>query len=150
MVEPRQVVFLLDECFPYRIADVLKEFGYPIVSWHEEFKGVEGIKDDKLIPYLGDKGYAWITKDDAARKDHAPEIRQARISVVWVRGFERRKGAIPKNRITTKELHKMLTIKLEAIAGEVGRSRRPLYFLLYLDSSGKAVAKPVTLEEYFR
>lgn len=147
---PDSVVFFLDECLPYQVASVLAEMKYPIVSWQSEFNGKQGTKDKKLIPYLGEHKYVWITKDDEARKDHEPEIRAASISVVWVRGLERHKGAgAPQNHITVKQLHRMLTDKLDHLANQIIGSRSPGYFNLYLESGGTAVCRPTTLERQF-
>jgi hypothetical protein len=145
----KKITFYLDECFPYNIAYALKSFGHPITSWHEEFQGQQGLKDPYLIPYLGGKSYIWITKDDEAKKEHENEIRTAGISVVWVRGLEREKGKPKKNYITVKDLHRMLTDKLDYIAEKILNSKTALYFLLYMKSGGIPTAHKITLEKFF-
>jgi hypothetical protein len=142
----KAVTFYLDECLPYRIALYLKAVGYPITCWYEEFQQQQGLKDPYLIPYLGAKGYTWITKDDEAKKEHENEIRTAGISVVWVRGLERQKDEPPsKNYITGKDLHRMLTDKLDSIAEEIANSKTALYFLLYMKSGGVPTLRKITL-----
>lgn len=145
----KAVTFFLDECLPYKIADALKSFGHPITSWHEEFQGQQGLKEPYLIPYLGAKSYTWITKDDEAKKEHENEIRTAGISVVWVRGLEREKGKPKKNYITVKDLHRMLTDKLDYIAEMMLNSKTSLYFLLYMKSGGVPAVHKITLERFF-
>lgn len=144
-----QTTSFLDECLPYRIADILKEIGYPITSWHEEFKGEQGTKDPWLIPYLGAKKYVWITKDDEAKKEHESEIRTAGISVVWVRGLQLHGAKPSKNIIKVKDLHRMLTDKLDYIEHEIAKAKKAIHFLLYMKSGGIPVVRKVTLEEFF-
>ena len=140
------VTFYLDECLPYKIAFYLKEVGYPITCGYEEFQQQQGLKDPYLIPYLGAKGYTWITKDDEAKKEHKNDIRTAGISVVWVRSLERQKGKPPKkNYIIVKDLHRMLTDKLDSIAEMIANSKTTLYFLLYMKSGGIPALYKITL-----
>jgi hypothetical protein len=147
----RIVTFYLDECFPYKIALHLKDVDYPITCWYEEFQQQQGFKDPLLIPHLGAKGYTWITKDDEAKKEHETEIRAAGISVVWVRGLERKKGMPPdRNDITVQALHRMLTDKLNPIAEMIADSRTALYFLLYMKSGNVPAVHKVNLEQFFR
>lgn len=148
----KTVYFFLDECLPHQIADILNSIGHPITSWFVEFNGQQGIKDTTLIQYLGAKGYAWITKDDEAKVEHKNDIRSAGISVVWIRGLEREKGKPKKNKISTKEIHRMLTDKLHALEREIANSRTALYFLLYMKSGHDQLIpahKQITLEHFF-
>jgi hypothetical protein len=146
----KRVTFYLDECFPFEIAYWLKKLTYPITCWHEEFKQQQGLKDPYLIPYLGAKGYTWITKDDEAKKEHENEIRTAGISVVWVRGLEREKGKPKKNYIRVKDLNRMLTDKLDYIAEMIVNAKTALYFLLYMKSGGIPAVHKITLEQFFK
>ena len=81
-----------------------------------------------LIPYLAEEGLTWITKDDGARSRHRKELLASRISVVWIRGLDRQ-----KNKVNPKQIHLMLTVRLDEIAAQVRSSRGPLYFLLYMN-----------------
>lgn len=146
----KKVTFFLDECLPWRIAEALKTFGYPIISWYEEFQGQQGLKEPYLIPYLGAKEYTWITKDDEAKREHENEIRTAGISVIWVRGLEREKGKPKKNDISIRDVHRMLTDKLDIAESEIGNSNRSLYYMLWMDSAGKPVLRRITLEDRFK
>lgn len=131
------------------MADSLQEFGYPIVSWRNEFNGEEGRKDPWLIQQMGAKGLSWVTKDDEAKREHEAEIRAARISVVWVRGVARSKGNPVRNNISIRDVHKLLASKLDDLTREIQNANNPLYFYLYLDSAGKPVVRRTSLEEVF-
>ena len=82
--QAKQILFFLDECLPWRIAEYLDGVSYPITSWHREFLGQQGTKDDPLIRHLGERGLTWITKDDEAKSEHERAIRKAQISVIWL------------------------------------------------------------------
>ena len=47
----------------------------------------KGVKDEDLIPLLGKRRFVWITKDDRAKSEHETLLRDANISVVWIRGL---------------------------------------------------------------
>lgn len=128
---------------------MLKSVSYPITSWYEEFQQQQGLKEPYLIPYLGAKGYIWITKDDEAKKEHEGEIRTAGISVVWVRGLEREKGKPKKNFVRIKDLHRMLTDKLDIIGRTITDSNKPQYFMLAMKSDGSPRLTKIILEEFF-
>jgi len=148
----KKVYFFLDECLPHQIADILNSIGHPITSWFIEFKGQQGMKDTLLIQYLGAKGYTWITKDDEAKAEHEKDIRSAGISVVWIRGLERQKGKPKKNKISSMEVHRMLTDKLRALERKIANSKTALYFLLYVKSGHDELIpahKQITLEHFF-
>lgn len=145
----KTVTFYLDECLPFRVAYILKEVGYTITSWHEEFQQQQGLKEPYLIHYIGAKGYTWITKDYEARKEHQNDIRVAGISVIWIRGLEREKREPKKNHITIQDLHRMLTDKLNDAAIMISTSNKPQYFILYMRANGKPVLAKTDLESAF-
>ncbi|MEN8615195.1 hypothetical protein ABFB09_07970 [Dehalogenimonas sp. THU2] len=125
--------------------------GHPIISWHDEFVGEQGLQDQYLIPYLGGKQYVWITKDIRAKVEHEQAIITSQISVVWIAGLERTK----KNHISVSDLHLMLTTKLQEIRSKIEKSKSPLYFLLTLktgnDDSGNIPRLiPTTLSSFFK
>ena len=128
----KNVTFFLDESLPYQIAYSLKQFGYQITSWHEEFQQQQGIKDTPLIQYLGAKDYTWITKDDEAKNEHESEIRTAGINVIWVRGLARAKRQPKKNNVSIKDVHRMLTDKLDIITQELQNAKKPIYYLMWI------------------
>jgi hypothetical protein len=149
-IRKKAVTFYLDECLPHQIAGVLNQVGHPITSWYEEFKGQQGLKDPYLIPYLGGQAYTWITKDDSAKREHEPEIRAAQISVVWVCGLERPTNKPKQNFITVKDLHRMLTDKLDALKQMITDSNKPQYFTLGMRTNGIPHLTKTTLEEFFK
>ena len=126
---------LLDECLPPLVADVLAKIGHPITS--VQALGKSGTPDEELIPWMGRERFIWITKDDAARQRHLGPLRTAQLSVVWIRGMERSKSGL-----TIIQIHFLLTNKLPEIIAKVEASRTPLWFLLYLESGGRAILKP--------
>jgi hypothetical protein len=129
---------------------MLKAVNYPITSWWEEFQQQQGLKDPYLIPYLGAKGYTWITKDDAAKKEHELEIRTAQISVVWVSGLERPTNKPKHNFISVKDLHRMLTEKLDDIETIISTCIKPQYFTLGMRTDGKPCLNKTALEDFFK
>jgi hypothetical protein len=149
----KNTYFFLDECLPHGIGDFLHSM-YPITSWFLEFNGQQGYKDTPLIQYMGAKGYTWITKDDAAKSEHENEIRTAGISVVWIRGLEREKGKPKKNKVSTKDVHRMLTDKLDELYLTISTSKVALYFLLCFKTGHNdeliPVIHPITLESFFK
>ena len=150
----KNTYFFLDECLPHGIGDFLHTIGYPITSWFLEFQGQQGYKDTPLIQYMGAKGYSWITKDDAAKSEHENEIRTAGISVIWVRGLEREKGKPKKNKVSAKDVHRMLTDKLDELCLRITNSKSALYFLLCFKTGQNDELIPVihqiTLESFFK
>ena len=120
------VQFFLDECLPHQVSNALSLVGYPITS--ALAAGQRGVKDAKLIPYLAENGYTWITKDDEAKRRHLDDIIKSQISTVWVRGIDRRR----KDNITPRQLHLMLTNKLPDIEESLRTARAPRHFCIWL------------------
>lgn len=140
--QDKPVQFYLDECLPYQVADALRRVGYSITSWHDDSQS-RGEKDPQLIPRLGSLGYTWITKDSEARTEHGSELRAAQISVVWIGGLERKR----LQNVSVKDLHRMLTDKLDQIGREIADANGPRYFFLYMKSGNVPVLKRTSLEE---
>ena len=137
--------FLLDECLPYQIADMLKEVGCHVTSVKR--KNLGSTSDGELIKWMGEREMAWITKDGAARTHHAQAIEQSRICVVWVKGMQRGRRRAPENMISKKDLLHMLVAKIDDIGEAIRQSRGPLYFLLYLSASRPSLTKSKSLQE---
>ncbi len=122
------VTFCYDECLPPKIGEILEHVGFQIVF------APKGIKDEELIPYMGENNYVWITKDDRAKTQHETLIMTANISVVWVRGLahqRKKKGPIsrPSN---MKDILRMLVSKLDQAAEAIAKEKgTPRFFLLY-------------------
>jgi predicted nuclease of predicted toxin-antitoxin system len=147
-IEP--ALFFLDECLPYKVADSLRLVGYPITSWKDEFQWQQGYKDSPLIQYLGAKRYCWITKDDEAKQEHQSEIITAQISVVWVCGLAHLKKQPRRNYISSQDLHRMLTLRLNDIKEKITTSQKPQYFVLYMRKSGKVILQKIPLSDFFK
>ena len=144
----REIRFILHESLPHHIAHVLQSVGYPITS--NEAQGVSGWDDAMLIPWMAERSYIWVTKDDAARSVHRSAIQQARISVVWVRGMERRGGTTARNNVSAKDLHLMLTNKLDDIGETVSSARGPRYFLLFMSGKRPQIKPFTTIDDVSR
>ncbi|MDA1189536.1 MAG: hypothetical protein O2854_07675 [Chloroflexi bacterium] len=114
---------------PPKIGQVLAHVGYSIRF------GQAGTKDEDLIPWMGDNNLTWISKDDKSKWAHEKEIRDAGISIVWLRGLTHAK----RGKITSIEKHpnmkqvlKMLVDQLDRISEEVARANGPRYFILFI------------------
>jgi formylmethanofuran dehydrogenase subunit B len=70
--------------------------------------------------------------------------------VIWIYGFERVKGQLKRNAISVKDVHKMLTAKLDDLRTQINVAKHPLYFLLYMKSGGQPAYKKVSLEQFFK
>ena len=125
--------YCFDESLSPRIGELLAAVEYPIVL------APKGTKDEDLIPNMGRKQLAWVTKDHRAKTQHEPALRSAAISVIWVRGLthaRKKKGPIQKT-VRLKDILRMLVNKLDDITRILESSRTPRYFILYMTISGK-------------
>ncbi len=130
----RNVSYCYDESLSPRIGELLAAVDYPIVQFRK------GVKDEELIPAMGKCGHTWITKDNRSKTQHEALLREARISVVWVRGLtherRKRKGSIQRT-VRMKDVLKMLVNKLDELTEILEKSRSPRHFILYMTASGK-------------
>ena len=140
--------FYYDEGLSPRIGEILAHVGFSLEI------GTRGLSDEALIPEIGRKGQTWITKDDRARVQHEVAIREAGISVVFLRGLShggRRRSSLVRNTISLKEALLLLVTKLDAIQTEVSSSSRPRYFILYLKGPNRPdYQKHSTLREVWQ
>jgi hypothetical protein len=139
---------LLDESLSHFVSDALEMVGYPITSCAKQ--GLLGWPDQELIPWMAERGYVWVTKDDVARTEHREEILRERISILWLRGRERLNRTTGQNDISRKQQHRMLTDELGDISDIVAHARGPRYFLVYLRNNGPAMKRYTTLEGFGR
>jgi predicted nuclease of predicted toxin-antitoxin system len=115
----------LDECLPAQVGDALALVDHPITT--AEIEGKRGVPDEDLIPWMAEARLVWITKDFDAQKRHLAAILRHQVSVVWIRGLER-----ARNRMTVKQLHLMLTVKLPELETIIRASNGPRHFELHL------------------
>ena len=116
LTEPSTPAFCYDEGLPPEIGRVLAHVGYPVVM------AEKGVLDEILIPWMGDRHYTWITKDDRSKTEHEGKILDAGISIVFVRGLSHLKGkrsSLQRNTISLKDILLMLVVKLDVIANEL-------------------------------
>ena len=140
--------FYYDEGLSPRIGEVLAHVGFSVEV------GAKGLPDEVLISQMGRNGQTWITKDDRARVEHEATIREAGISIVFLRGLSRGRGgraSVRRNTISLKETLLLLVTKLDSIQAEIASSRRPRYFILYLKGPNRPdVSKHSTLREVWQ
>ena len=127
--QPKEVIFCYDEGLPPSIGEVLSDVGYAIVF------PIKHTKDEDLIPYMGQRGLTWITKDDRSKSEHEALLTNANISVIWIRGLsherKNRPGPISKHP-SMENILLMLATKLDEITGIIAAANGPRYFLLYM------------------
>ena len=140
--------FYYDEGLSPRIGEILAHVGFSIEV------GSRGLPDEVIIAEMGRKRQTWITKDDRARFQHEAAIREAGISIVFLRGLShggRRGSSLARNTISLKETLLLLVTKLDAIQAEIISSRRPRFFVLYLRASNRPdYQKHSTLREVWQ
>ena len=143
--QPKEVVFCYDEGLPPSIGEVLSDVGYPIVF------PIKHTRDENLIPYMGRMGLTWITKDDRSKTEHERLLREANISVIWIRGLshERKNRPAPISKHPAmKDVLRMLIVKLDEITAIVAAANGPRYFLLYMrarkSQAPEILARPFT------
>lgn len=142
--QPKEVIFCYDEGLPPRIGEVLSDVGYPIVF------PIKRTKDEDLIPHMGQKGLTWITKDDRSKTEHEELLREANISVIWIRGLshERKNRPAPISKHPSmKDILSMLVNKLDEITATIAAANGPRYFLLYMRSR-KSLAPEIRAISY--
>ena len=127
---PEETAFHLDECLPPAVAGALRLVGYDISD--PIAARVKGWGDEELIPWLSESNRVWITKDHDAKNAHMDSIIKNRISVVWVRGMDRKPSN--KNKVGIRELHRMITDRIESIGYEISTAKTPRYYSLSIRS----------------
>lgn len=132
---PSEIKFYLDACLPTKIAQALRLVDYHIHNC-DEFN-MRDAKDEILIPWMGEQGFVWITRDDAARKTHAELLSRHKVSTIWVRGNDRQR----KN-LRMHDVHHMLTAKLMTIATSLANATNVLHHELYMNG-GRPTATPI-------
>jgi predicted nuclease of predicted toxin-antitoxin system len=138
----KDALFFLDECLPAQVGEALALVEHPITT--PDIEGNRGTPDEELIPWMARERLVWITKDFDAQKRHLAAILRYQISVVWIRGLER-----ARNRLSIRQLHLMLTVKLPEIESIVRDARGPHHFEIHL-SGAHPVLRPYKRDELER
>ena len=113
-------VLLIDASLADRpLADALNLVDYNAVACTRHFSG--GTPDPMIIRWLGLQNGIWITADERARRNHADEIQQANINIVWVHR--------PKQGMSKKAQLLLLLWVIDPILDEVKKSNRASYYL---------------------
>ena len=129
--------FLLDQCLSYRIArEVTQSTGIPITSvrdeWPDRNLDVNPPGDWEIIPHLGAKaGHrgVWITADWGALRQHSQLILNNRISVLWLRGVEKRNFPTLSK---SQQTHILVTV-MATVHRLIVDSDSPVFLLASLD-----------------
>ncbi|MCH9038769.1 MAG: hypothetical protein IIC23_05195 [Chloroflexi bacterium] len=125
-LQPKDVIYYYDECLPPPIGEVLSSVGFNILMPDK------GVKDEDLIPLLGKRRFVWITKDDRAKSEHETLLRDANISVVWIRGLShdrKKSGGSMQRTAGSKDILRMLVNKLDDISAQIADAKgRPVIF----------------------
>jgi hypothetical protein len=120
--KPSAPLLLVDESLSANpLAVILRLLDYNAKAVTEQFG--QGVEDPTLIRWLGLQGGIWITADEKAKRQHADEIMEAGIHIVWVR---RSKEGMGK-----KDQALLLLWVIDTIVGHISRARKPTQFLAY-------------------
>ena len=116
--------FYLDECLPHTVAQALRLVKHDIEDPTNSRQ--KGRSDEDFLTWLQQEERIWITKDASARDAHRDAIASSGVSIVWVRGMDRRAAT---ERLTNPQtLLLMLAGYLRRILSEVNASPNPCYF----------------------
>ena len=123
-MQHRSAGFYLDECLPHTVAKALRLVRHNIED--PTNSGQKGRNDEDLLAWLQQENRIWITKDASARQAHSEAIASSGVSVVWVRGMDRRTA--PERLTNPQSLLLMLAGFLNRILSEVNASPTPCHF----------------------
>lgn len=89
------------------MGNALQLVGFPttLVRDIAEFAGVVGVKDEQLIPWMGDHNAVWIHADDEAKRRHRKLLVAHEIRTLWVRR--------PKQGMSSRQQLRMLSYVLD-------------------------------------
>ena len=128
--QPNDIRFFLDESLPPQVGEALRLVEYPITT--PVLTGKRGYEDEDLLPWLAEEGYVWVTKDEDALRRHRDTIIRHELSVVWVRGLQRKKGTI-----SIRQVFLILAVTLPRIERELSATHRPRHYLAFLRSDDR-------------
>jgi len=127
-VRPKSMRFVLDENLPKRAAQALGLVGYPVDTFPEDKRGT---KDPELLRWMAQKNYIWVTKDLGAQREHGVLMKKLGVSVIWLRGHVGRESAL-----AARDVHLLLTTKLDSLLRQFESACGPLYFTILLTKAG--------------
>ena len=98
--------------------------GYPITLVHEiaAFEGVVAVKDEQLIPWMGDHNAVWIHADDEAKRRHRKLLLAHAIRTLWVRR--------PKSGMSSRQQLRMLSYVLDDLLQRLQTQPRKRHYEL--------------------
>ena len=83
---PKKRRFLVDNDLSPLIVTALREFEFLSIQSVREAYGDGDIDDETIIRGLSQTNSIWITHDKAAKRKHAPSLKQYRVTVLWIMG----------------------------------------------------------------
>ena len=123
-MQHRSAGFYLDECLPHTVAKALRLVRHDIED--STNAGLKGRNDEDLLTWLQQENRIWITKDSRAREAHRDAISSSGVSIVWIRGMDRKTAT--ESLTNPQTLLLMLAGFLTRIMSEVSASPNPCYF----------------------
>lgn len=118
--EEQGPLILIDASLADRpLAEALRLVGYSAMAATEQFG--QGAPDPMIIKWHGLRGGIWVTADEKARREHAQEIKDAGIHILWVRR--------PKHGMSKKDQLLLLLWVIDSILQEMSMARGPTQFL---------------------
>ena len=102
----------------------LRKVGYRValVSEIDEFQGVLRVTDDKLIPWMGDRGAVWVHADDNAKREHKKLLLAHAVRTLWVHR--------PRGEMSSREQLRALSYVLDDFLERLGAQPRKRHYAL--------------------
>lgn len=120
-LEKKGSFILIDASLADRpLAKALGLVNYNTVAATEQFE--HGAQDPLIIRWLGLQGGIWVTADEKAKREHAEEIKNAGIHIVWIRRHK-------KEGMSKKAQLLLLLWVIDPILQEISKAKRPAQFL---------------------
>ena len=98
---------VVDESLSPNVGRALRQVGYltRLVEEIAELGGVRGVRDEDLIPWMGDRNAVWIHADDDAKRRHRKLLLANQVRTLWVRRA--------KNGMSSREQLRVLSYVLD-------------------------------------
>jgi predicted nuclease of predicted toxin-antitoxin system len=110
--------FLVDNDLSPLIAKALEDFEFLEIGTVEKMLGRKDVDDEDIIPWLGRTGTIWITHDKAAKRRHAPALKEHQVTVLWIRG----------KKLTNFDHLKIVVKVLEQLIEKIKTAHGPIHF----------------------
>lgn len=114
----------MDESLSPNVGKSLRLVGYPITLVHEieAFADVVSVKDENLIPWMGEHSAVWIHADDDAKRRHRKLLLAHRVRTLWVRR--------PKDGMSSRQQLRVLSYVMDDFLQRLQTQRRKRHYEL--------------------